>query len=98
MGVPLQDGAGAVIGHLAVLDTRPMPEDERLVGVLQLFAERAAAELARLRAEQALRDREELCELASFDGILGRSPALVSVLREIALSVARRRARVLVAR
>ena len=59
MGVPLQDASGTVIGHLAVLDTRPMPEEPRLVAVLQLFADRAAAELSRLRAEQGVREREE---------------------------------------
>jgi PAS domain S-box-containing protein len=59
MGVPLQDVDGTVIGHLAVLDGRPMPEQPRLVAVFQLFAERASAELRRLRAERAVRDREE---------------------------------------
>ena len=59
MGVPLKDGDGTVIGHLAVLDTRPLPDEPRLITVFELFAERAAAELRRLRAETAVREREE---------------------------------------
>jgi PAS domain S-box-containing protein len=66
MGVPLQDPAGAVMGHLAVLDTKPMPEEPRLVALLQLFAERASAELRRLRTEREVRDREE--QLSSVFG------------------------------
>jgi len=75
MGVPLQLPSGAVIGHLAVLDTRPMPEEPRLVAVLRLFAVRAAAELARLRAEQGVREREE--RLASLVG--GAMDAIVEL-------------------
>ncbi len=59
MGVPLEETDGTIIGHLAVLDTRPMPEEPRLLTVFQLFAQRAAAELQRLRAEQRVREREE---------------------------------------
>jgi PAS domain S-box-containing protein len=59
LGVPLQDPDGTVIGHLAVLDTRPMPKDPRILALLQLFAERASAELRRLRSEREIKDREE---------------------------------------
>jgi len=66
MGVPLQEPDGTVMGHLAVLDTRPMLEEPRLVAVLQFFAERAAAELRRLHAERRVKDREE--QLTSLFG------------------------------
>ncbi len=59
MGVPLQEPDGAVIGHLAVVDTRPMPENPRIVALLQLFAERASAELRRLKSEREIKEREE---------------------------------------
>jgi PAS domain S-box-containing protein len=59
LGVPLKDVGGEVLGHLAVLDTRPMPEEPRLLAVFRLFADRAAAELRRLRAETAVRERED---------------------------------------
>jgi PAS domain S-box-containing protein len=59
MGVPLMDVDGRVLGHLAVLDTKPMPEDERALALFRIFAARAAAELRRLRAEAEVREREE---------------------------------------
>jgi PAS domain S-box-containing protein len=59
MGVPLLDLDGQILGHLAVLDTRPMPEEPRLQALFRIFAARAAAELQRLRAEQRLQEREE---------------------------------------
>ena len=59
MGVPLLDLDGKILGHLAVLDKRPMPEEPRALVLFQIFAARAAAELRRLRAEKQVRDREE---------------------------------------
>ena len=62
MGVPLLDIDGKILGHLAVLDTRPMPEEPRLLALFKIFAARAAAELQRLRAESRVREREEKLE------------------------------------
>ncbi|WP_428938414.1 sigma-54 interaction domain-containing protein [Fontivita pretiosa] len=60
MGVPLMDAQQQkVLGHLAVLDTRPMPQEPRGLAIFRIFAARASAEVRRLCAEQALRDREE---------------------------------------
>ncbi|HWP60273.1 MAG TPA: sigma 54-interacting transcriptional regulator [Candidatus Acidoferrales bacterium] len=59
MGMPLLDLDGKVLGHLAVLDTRPMPQEPRAQALFRIFAARAAAELRRLRAEAQVRDREE---------------------------------------
>ncbi len=59
MGVPLMDLDGAVLGHLGVMDTRPMPEEPRCLALFRIFAARAAAELQRLRAESQVREREE---------------------------------------
>ena len=58
LGVPLQDGSGRVLGHLAVLDTSAMSEEPRRLSIFQIFAARAAAELERMRAEQQLRTSE----------------------------------------
>ncbi len=58
MGVPLKDIDGKALGYIAVLDTKPIPEDPRLVGIFNIFAARAAAELQRLRAESQVRERE----------------------------------------
>ncbi len=59
MGVPLQDTDGKILGHMAVIDRRPIPEEPRVHAVFQIFAGRAAAELQRLRAEAEVREREE---------------------------------------
>ena len=59
MGVPLWDTDHEVMGHLAVMDSRPMPQDPDTLKTFHLFAARAAAELQRIRAEQAIRKREE---------------------------------------
>src|SRR5262245_34502679 len=59
LGVPLLDVDGKILGHLAVLDRRPMPEEPRVLALFRIFAARAAAELQRLRAERQVREREE---------------------------------------
>ena len=58
MGVPLTDLDGSILGHLAVMDTKPMPEEPIRSTVFEIFAGRAAAELRRLRAEREVRARE----------------------------------------
>ena len=45
-GVPLVDSQGAVLGHLAIFDTKPM-RDPRGLSILRIFASRARAELER---------------------------------------------------
>jgi PAS domain S-box-containing protein len=59
LGTPLLDIDGGVLGHLAVLDRRPMPAEPRAEALIRIFAARAAAELQRLRAEAEGREREE---------------------------------------
>jgi formate hydrogenlyase transcriptional activator len=58
LGVPLLDGDGRVLGHLAVLDERPMPPEPRRLFIFRIFAARAAVELERLRVEQQLVESE----------------------------------------
>ena len=59
MGMPLLDLNGAILGHLAVLDMRPMPHEPRAQVLFQIFAARATAELRRLRVEAQVREREQ---------------------------------------
>lgn len=59
LGVPLKGAGGRILGHMAVVDRRPMPDNPKARALFQIFAERAAAELRRLQAESALRAREE---------------------------------------
>jgi PAS domain S-box-containing protein len=59
LGMPLLGENRKVLGHVAVLDRRPMPHDERMQALFEIFANRALAELLRLRLEAELREREE---------------------------------------
>ena len=59
LGVPILDEHGGVLGHLAVVDSRPMPDEKRLVALFQIFAARVSAEVRRLRLEADVREREE---------------------------------------
>ena len=59
MGVPLIDSNGKILGNLAVLDNRPMPDEPRSQVLFRIFAARAAAELQRIQAEAEIRRREE---------------------------------------
>jgi GAF domain-containing protein len=54
LGVPMLDRAGRVIGHIALLDDKPMERDARAIDLVNIFAARAAAELKRQRAETEL--------------------------------------------
>lgn len=55
LGIPLQNGSGAIIGHLAVMDEKPMAEFQQHLPLLKIFAARAGAELERQHAEEELR-------------------------------------------
>ena len=44
MGVPLLDTDGRILGHMAVIDRRPIPAESRVHAIFKIFAARAAAE------------------------------------------------------
>ena len=54
LGVPMLDRSNRVIGHIAILDDKPMEADSRAIGLVKIFASRAAAELKRQKAEDGL--------------------------------------------
>jgi len=54
LGVPMLDLAGRVMGHIAILDDKPMNRDQHAIDLVKIFAARAAAELKRQRAEAEL--------------------------------------------
>jgi hypothetical protein len=59
LGAPLLDTNGEVLGHLSVLDTKPMPADPRTISLFEIFPALAEEKLQELsawrRAQQALR-------------------------------------------
>ena len=88
LGVPLLDGAGKVLGHLAVYDERPMPPEPRRLFIFRIFATRAAVELERLRVERRLVESER-----RYRDLYEEAPnAYVSVGRDLLLTSANRRA------
>jgi len=65
LGVPMLDEDRGVVGHIAVLDTRPMTYSPHAVELLTIFAARATAELKNLQARselQASLDRVQALE------------------------------------
>jgi PAS domain S-box-containing protein len=58
MGLALRDENGAVLGHLALLDNKPMAELPEAFAVFKIFAVRAAAELRRMHYEKMLVENE----------------------------------------
>ncbi len=54
VGVPLVNSSGKILGHLVVIDERPMEDGSTELSILKIFAARAAAELERQKAEQQL--------------------------------------------
>ena len=59
MGAPLFNSAGHLIGNLCIIDNKPLDDERRAKSILEIFAARAAAEIERKRAEDALRESEE---------------------------------------
>src|SRR5919202_1302816 len=54
LGLPLFSSSNRLIGHICILDDNPLLQEQRARSVLKIFAARAAAELERRLAEQAL--------------------------------------------
>ena len=73
MGQRITELDGTILGHLAVLDNKRLPEEFQTEALFRVFAARAGAELRRLRAEAAVRDREEKLRRlfdSAMDGIV----------------------------
>ncbi len=54
LGMPLTNALGEVIGHLKVLDIRPMVDRDFSEQILRIFAARAGAELERKQSEETM--------------------------------------------
>lgn len=69
LGVPLFDSAGLPLGHIFVIDDKPLADAERAKSIISIFAARAAMELQRKRAEDQIREQAALLDRA-HDAIL----------------------------
>ena len=74
IGAPLRDDAGQVIGVLAILDRRPLVNADLAISLVQVFAARASAELARERAGAAL-----VASQLKFSALFHSSPVAMTV-------------------
>ncbi|HBR49878.1 MAG TPA: Fis family transcriptional regulator [Nitrospira sp.] len=59
LAIPVASAGGEVLGHLAVMDRRPMELEQLDLSVFKVFGARAGAELERLRMETVLKENEE---------------------------------------
>ncbi len=71
LGVPLFDSSGRALGHICILDDKPLANVERAKSILSIFAARAAMELQRKQAEIQIREQATLLNRA-HDAILVR--------------------------
>lgn len=58
IGMPLLDASKNILGHIAIMDTKPLLEKER-IAIFELFGERATAEMRRLKTQNEIEEREE---------------------------------------
>ncbi|WP_204104072.1 MULTISPECIES: PAS domain S-box protein [Spirulina sp. CCY15215] len=69
--IPLNDSGGNILGHLAIMDVKPMTDTRTPELIVRIFAARAGAELERLQAEEALQTSKERLQLALEGSALG---------------------------
>ena len=62
LGVPLRDSTQTVVGHLVIIDDKPMASDPLVLSVMETFASRAGVELERVRAFDSLRQQHQESE------------------------------------
>jgi formate hydrogenlyase transcriptional activator len=84
LGLPLVATSGEILGHLAVLDTAPLRDDEVTTAVLRTFAVRAAMELERLRATSEIAALNQKLERAA-----DRARTLLAINNAVVLNLTR---------
>jgi len=97
VGAPLFDSHDQALGLLVVMGCQPLQHEPFTVSMLQIFADRASAELERKRQETEILDlkdqlvaenvylQEEIAASYPIDRMIGNSAAIQSIKRQIAL-------------
>jgi len=62
LGVPFFDSQGKPLGHIAIMDVKPLGDEQRLSAIMQIFADRVGAEYERRLAHKALAESQERFE------------------------------------
>ncbi len=71
LGIPIRDSWENILGHIAALDDKPLSDKPRGMTILQIFAARAAAEIERKRAEDALKESyDQLAKKNRYETII----------------------------
>jgi signal transduction histidine kinase len=87
LGIPMLGSSGEVIGHMAILDTRPMLDASVATSVMKLSAGRAAAELERLKAaegqQRALAEVEVLKNRLQEENVYLRRELIANVSHDL---------------
>lgn len=90
MGLALKDENGKVLGHLALLDNKPMAELPEAFTIFKIFAARAAAEMRRIRYEKMLIENE-----AKINRLVnGMQEALIEINDELIITQANKAAEI----
>ncbi|HKN86522.1 MAG TPA: PAS domain S-box protein [Nitrospiraceae bacterium] len=58
LAIAMTDSFGKILGHVCIMDTDPLQNEQHAKRIIAIFAARAAAELERLHATAALRQSE----------------------------------------
>ena len=59
LGVAVRDSTQCIIGHLVIMDDKPMASDPPVLSVMETFASRAGAELERVRAFDSIHRQKQ---------------------------------------
>src|SRR5712691_4011132 len=73
LGVPVRDSTQHIIGHLVIIDDKPLASDPLVVSVMTTFANRAGVELERVRAFDHLH-REKQASEERFQDLFNEAP------------------------
>jgi PAS domain S-box-containing protein len=82
----LTDSTGAALGLIAVMNRAPLADGERVEAILKIFAVRAAAELERTRAEEALRSAALAVSVAGGETVFRDLVAALARILEIEMA------------
>jgi PAS domain S-box-containing protein len=73
-GMVITAPSGKIVGHLALMDTKPLGSNKDLDLILRIFATRAGAEIERQQVESNLRQQKELLQT-----IIDNVPAMIDL-------------------
>ncbi|HBA64697.1 MAG TPA: ATPase [Methylococcaceae bacterium] len=67
VGIPLSDSQGQFLGHMGVMDVKPIDDPDFLLSLLKVFAARAASEMERRCATEQLERKTEALQQSNAD-------------------------------